>query len=145
MTTNPSDEVIANILRNTRTIAIVGASTDPSRPSNDVMRFLMTKGFEVFPVNPQVAGRVIHGREVLAIDMVDCFRRSEFLAPIVDEAIAIGAKTIWMQLGVINELAAEKARQQGLSVVMDRCPVIEWRRLGCTDLCKKMCKWGTNA
>ena len=138
MTTNPSDEAVADILRNTRTIAVVGASTDPSRPSNDVMRFLMTKGFEVFPVNPQVAGQLIHGREVFSnlgdvpqpVDMVDCFRRREFVDDIVDDAIAIGAKTIWMQLGVINEPAAEKARQAGLAVVMDRCPVIEWRRLG---------------
>ncbi|MBI1179746.1 MAG: CoA-binding protein [Alphaproteobacteria bacterium] len=134
---NPSDAKIADILRTTRTIAVVGASTDRFRPVYGVMDFLMSHGYDVFPVNPTAAGAVVHGEEILAdmddvpvgIDMVDCFRRSEFIPPVVDQAIALGAKTVWMQLGVVNEAAAEKARAAGITVVMDRCPVIEWSRL----------------
>ena len=132
------DDIIADILATTRTIAIVGASANPARPSHEVMGFLIDKGFEVFPVNPSAAGQVIHGRPVHAdladlprtVDMVDIFRRSEFVAPVVDQAIDLGVKTVWMQLGVEDEKAADKARSHGLTVVMNRCPVIEWRRLG---------------
>ena len=135
---NPTDGQIANILTQTKTIAVVGASSNPARPSHEVMGFLMTKGFDVFPINPAAVGETIHGCPVLAdlsdvpvpIDMVDIFRRSDVVAPIVDQAIALEAKTIWMQLGVVDEQAAETARRQGLAVVMDRCPVIEWARLG---------------
>ena len=138
MLSNPADEEVAALLTSTRTIAVVGASPNPARPSNEVMAFLISKRFEVYPINPGVAGKTIHGREVcgsladvpVPVDMVDCFRRSELIEPIADEAIKIGAKSLWMQLEVVNEPAAEKARQQGLVVVMNRCPVIEWRRLG---------------
>ena len=134
---NPSDAVIKALLTPPKVIALVGASDKPSRASNGVMRFLLSKGFEVIPVNPQLAGTSIHGKAVVKdlasvarpIDMVDVFRASEYVAPLVDEAIALGAKSVWMQLGVIDEAAALKAQKAGLTVVMDRCPAIEWPRL----------------
>ncbi|MEN3951450.1 CoA-binding protein [Iodidimonas sp. SYSU 1G8] len=136
--TNPTDSAIATILKNTRTIAVVGAGTDRFKPVYGVMSFLIAQGYDVYPVNPVAAGETVQGKTILSdlgdvpvpIDMVDCFRRSEFIPPIVDRAIEVGAKTIWMQLGVINDAAAETARAAGLTVVMDRCPVIEWSRLG---------------
>ncbi len=135
---NPTDAAIAGILRETRTIAVVGAGTDRFKPVHGVMGWLIGHGYDVYPVNPQAAGETVHGKTILAdlgdvpvaIDMVDCFRRSEFIPPIVERAIEVGAKTVWMQLGVINETAAARARAAGLQVVMDRCPVIEWSRLG---------------
>jgi predicted CoA-binding protein len=124
---------IADLLRNVRTIALVGASDRPDRPSNRVMKFLQDHGYRVIPVNPMITGEHIHGEYVwrelsqvgTAIDMVDIFRRSSEVGPIVDQAISIGAKAIWMQLGVINEAAAAKAEAAGLKVVMDHCPKIE--------------------
>jgi uncharacterized protein len=135
---NPSDDEIRVLLTSVKTVAMVGASDKPERPSNGVMAFLLSKGIDVIPVNPGLAGKRIHGKEVYdslapikaPVDMVDIFRASEFVAPIVDEAIAIGAKSVWMQLGIIDETAAAKARSAGLKVVMDRCPKIEWSRLG---------------
>jgi uncharacterized protein len=133
-----SDAEIAELLRQTRTIAMVGASDRPDRPSYGVMKFLVDRGYRVLPVNPQITGEHVHGEYVwreLAqigepIDMVDIFRRSEAAGEAVDQAIAVGAGAVWMQLGVINEAAAARAEAAGLKVVMDRCPVIEIRRLG---------------
>lgn len=129
------------ILRDTRTIAMVGASPKWNRPSYFAMKYLQEKGYRVIPVNPGVAGSEILGEKVYAslaeipgpFEMVDIFRNSEAAGPITDEAIAVaeekGIKVIWMQLGVINEAAAERARAAGLTVVMDRCPKIEFGRL----------------
>lgn len=133
-----TDKDIAALLQETRSIAVVGASPKEGRPSNDVMRFLLTQGYEVFPVNPGHAGETIHGQRVYASladlpappDMVDIFRRSEDVGPVVDDAIACGAKAIWMQLEIINEEAAARAEAAGLKVVMNRCPKIEIPRLG---------------
>lgn len=133
-----SDDYIRGILARVKTIAMVGASPRPDRPSNHVMAFLQRKGFRVIPVNPQAAGQTIHGEKVVAtlgeiagpIDMVDIFRRSSEVAPVVDEAIARQAKVIWMQLGVRDDTAAAKAEAAGLDVVMNRCPAIEMPRLG---------------
>jgi predicted CoA-binding protein len=138
MPTNPSDDDIRRILRDTRTIAVVGASPRPDRPSHGVLRFLLGKGYRCWPVNPQAAGETIHGLKVLAsldeigepVDMVDVFRRAPGVPPVADAAIAIGAKVLWLQLGIVNEEAAAKARAAGLSVVQDACPAIEWGRLG---------------
>ena len=133
-----SDDYIRGIFGRVKTIAMVGASPRPDRPSNRVMAFLQRKGFRVIPVNPQAAGQTIHGETVVGslsdiaepIDMVDIFRRSEEVAPIVDEAIAKHAKIVWMQLGVRDDKAAAKAEAAGLDVVMNRCPAIEMPRLG---------------
>ncbi len=132
-----NDDAIRHILTQTKRIALVGASAKPERASHHVMEFLLEKGFDVTPVNPGLAGQEILGRKVVAslaeaapLEMVDLFRRSEEVEAPVEEAIRLGAKTIWMQLGVINEGAAEKARAAGLAVVMDRCPAIEMPRLG---------------
>ena len=133
-----SDAEIADLLTETRTIAMVGASDRPDRPSNGVMKFLVDHGYRVLPVNPQITGEHIHGEYVWrelgqigeTIDMVDVFRRPQAAGDAVDQAIAAGAKSVWMQLGVINEEAAARAEAAGLKVVMDRCPVIEIRRLG---------------
>jgi len=131
------DAVIRDVLTTTRRIAVVGASNKPERPSYEVMRFLIGRGFEVVPVNPGLAGQEILGRKVVAtlaeaapLDMVDLFRNAADVAAPVDEAISLGAKTVWMQLGVVNEDAAAKARAAGLTVIMDRCPAIEMPRLG---------------
>ena len=129
---------IADLLQNVRTIAMVGASDRPDRASNGVMKFLQDHGYRVIPVNPTITGEHIHGEYVWRelgqigepIDMVDIFRRSSEVSPIVDQAIAIGAKAIWMQLGVIDEDAAARAEAAGLKVVMDHCPKIEIMRLG---------------
>lgn len=115
------------ILRRARTIAVVGLSADPRRPSHGVARYLQRVGYRIVPVNPhveEVLGEVAYARlrEVPhAIDVVDVFRRSEFVGPIVDEAIAIKAPAIWLQDGVVDEAAAERARAAGLEVVMDDC------------------------
>ena len=131
------DEDIAELLANARTIAMVGASDRPSRPSFGVMRFLQNHGYRVLPVNPQIIGEHVHGEYVwrelsqigVPIDIVDIFRRPQAAGEAVDEAIRVGAKAVWMQIGVINEQAAERAEAAGLKVVMDRCPKIEIPRL----------------
>jgi len=133
-----SDDYLRGIFARVKTIAMVGASPRPDRPSYRVMQFLQSRGFRVIPVNPQAAGETIHGEKVVAslaeipgsIDMVDIFRRSELVAPVVDEAIAKGATVIWMQLGVRDDAAAAKAERHGVDVVMNRCPAIEMPRLG---------------
>lgn len=132
-----SDQDIAALLTSTRRIALVGASAKPERASNEILRFLLDQGYDVIPVNPVVAGQTLHGVPVVAsladiegdIDLVDIFRNSAAAGDVVDEAIATGAKAVWMQLGVINEPAAKRATDAGLKVVMDRCPKIEIPRL----------------
>lgn len=132
------DEDIRALLEETRTIAMVGASDRPNRPSNGVMLLLQRHGYRVIPVNPQITGEHIHGEFVfrdidqigVPIDMVDIFRRSEQAGEAVDAAIAAGAKSVWMQLDVVDEAAAARAEAAGLKVVMNRCPAIEIRRLG---------------
>ena len=132
------DEDIADLLQSARTIALVGATDRPDRASYGVMKFLQDQGYRVFPVNPRITGEHVHGEYVwreLAqigepIDIVDIFMKSENVGPIVDQAIATGAKAVWMQLGVIDEAAAAKAEAAGLKVVMDHCPKIEFARLG---------------
>jgi predicted CoA-binding protein len=131
------DEDIARLLTNGRTIAVVGASDRPTRPSYGVMKFLQDWGYRVFPVNPQITGEHVLGEFVwrelaqigVPIDIVDIFRRPEAAAEAVEQAIFIGAKAVWMQLGVINHDAAARAEAAGLEVVMDRCPHIEIPRL----------------
>ncbi len=132
-----TDQVIRDILTRTRRIAVVGASDKTWRPSHGVFGFLLARGYDATPVNPLLAGRAIHGRTVVAslaeaapLEMVDIFRASANAGAAVDEAIRLGARTVWMQLDVVDEAAAERARAAGLTVVMDRCPVIEVRRLG---------------
>ncbi len=131
------DAAVAQILRSTRRIAMVGASARPDRPSHHVLQMLLAAGWDVTPVNPGLAGQTLLGRTVVAslaeaapLEMVDIFRAPDQAGAVVDEAIQLGAKTVWMQLGVIDEAAAERARAAGLAVVMDRCPAIEAPRLG---------------
>jgi hypothetical protein len=132
------DEDIAELLTNARTIAVVGASDRPSRPSYGVMRFLQDQGYRCLPVNPQITGEHVLGEFVwrelsqigLALDIVDIFRRPQAAGDAVDQAIFVGAKAVWMQIGVINEEAAARAEAAGLKVVMDRCPKMEIARLG---------------
>jgi predicted CoA-binding protein len=136
------DADIAQLLQDTRTIALVGASDQPDRAAHEVMGVLLAHGYQVVPVNPQLAGQHIHGQTVVArladidgpIDMVDVFRRSEFVGEVVGEAIAVGAGAVWTQLGVVDDTAAARAEAAGLTVVMDRCPKIELRRLGIARL-----------
>ncbi|WP_420139394.1 CoA-binding protein [Sphingomonas sp.] len=133
--TNDAD--IAQLLKDTRTIALIGASDRPDRPSYRVMRVLQDWGYRVLPVNPQITGEHVHGEYVWRelsqigepIDMVDIFRRPQAAGDAVDEAIAAGAKSVWLQIGVINEEAAARAEAAGLKVVMDRCPAIDLPRL----------------
>lgn len=131
------DWQIRRILRDVDTVAMVGASTNWNRPSYFAMKYMQDKGFRVIPVNPRSAGETLLGEEVVAslkditvpVDMVDIFQRSDRVPPIVDEAIEIGAKVIWMQLTVRHDEAARKAEEAGLTVIMDRCPKIEFARL----------------
>jgi len=131
------DLYLRRILRDTRTIAMVGASSNWNRPSYFVMKYLQSKGYRVIPVNPGTAGQTLLGETVYAkladipdqVDMVDVFRASDALPALADEAIAIGAKVLWMQLGIVNEEAKRKAVAAGLDVVMDRCVKIEHARL----------------
>lgn len=135
------DDLIRRVLKDTRTIAMAGASPNWVRPSNFAMKYLQGKGYQVHPINPGHAGKEIWGRRTYAslvdvpgpIDMLDIFRNSEAAGELVDEAIRLkdekGIKIIWMQLGVINDAAAKRAEDAGLIVVMDRCPKIEYGRL----------------
>jgi predicted CoA-binding protein len=132
------DEDIAELLTTARTIAVVGASDRPDRPSYGVMKFLQDHGYRVFPVNPQITGEHVLGEFVwrelaqigVPIDIVDIFRRPDAVDEAVEQAVFAGAKAVGMQIGVINEEAAAKAEAAGLKVVMDRCPKIEISRLG---------------
>jgi hypothetical protein len=132
------DEDIAELLAGARTIAMVGASDRPDRPSYGVMKFLQARGYRVLPVNPQITGEHVHGEYVwreLAqigepIDIVDIFRRPAAAGEAVDQAIFAGAKAVWLQLGIVNEDAGRRAEEAGLKVVMDRCIKIEILRLG---------------
>lgn len=131
------DWQVRRILRDTDVIAMVGASTNWNRPSYFAMKYLQEKGYRVIPVNPRAAGETLLCEEVYAslkdipvdIDMVDIFQRSDRVPPVVDEAIEVGAKVIWMQLTVRHDEAAKKAEDAGMTVVMDRCPKIEFGRL----------------
>lgn len=137
-----ADPDIARVLNSARTVALVGASSKPQRPSHRVMQFLLDNGYQVYPVNPGLAGQVLLGRKVyaqladipVAVDMVDVFRQSRYLQDIVSQTIAVGAKTLWTQLGVVDGSAAHTAEQAGLAVVMDRCPAIELPRLRAAGL-----------
>lgn len=132
------EEAIRELLGQPRRIAVVGASPNPARPSNGVLAFLMAQGHDVIAVNPGHAGKTIHGAPVVATladveppaEMVDIFRNSEQAGAAVDEAIVHGAKAVWMQMGVIDADAADRAEKAGLVVVMDRCPKVEIPRLG---------------
>lgn len=137
-----SDDEVRAILERVKTFAVVGASVKPERPSNGVMRFLLGWGYSVRPVNPGVAGQTVHGETVYRdlasvpapVDVIDIFRNSQAALGVVRDAIAekerLGASVVWMQVGVINEAAADEARAAGFTVVMDRCPKIEISRLG---------------
>ncbi len=131
------DDEIRDILTSVRSIALVGWSPKPERASHGVAAFLARRGYRVIPINPGQVGQIVLGEAVRAtlaeagpVDMVDIFRRSDEAGAVVDEAIAAGAKVVWMQLGVVDEAAAARARAAGLKVVMDRCPAIEIPRLG---------------
>ena len=132
-----TDAEIRDILLSTRRIAVVGASASPARASHGVAGFLVARGYQVTPINPGLAGQSLHGANVAPaladagpLDLVDVFRRSEEAGTVVDEAIRLGARTVWLQLGVVDDAAGARARDAGLRFVQDRCPVIEWRRLG---------------
>lgn len=142
--TDPDDARISEILTRTRTIAVVGLSDRPDRPSNEVARYLQAAGYRIVPVNPGLSGQIVLGEEVFArladlpeslgpIHMVDIFRRSDQAGAVVDEALSAlrprGLETIWMQIGVVDPIAADRARAAGLRVVMDRCPKLEHMRL----------------
>ena len=135
---NYTDDYLRSILESVRTIAVVGASPRGERPSHRVMAYLQRRGYRTIPVNPNAAGDTINGERCYAslaevpepIDMVDVFRRTEAAGGVADEAIAIGAKVVWMQLGVRDDDAAARAEARGLKVVMNRCPAIEIPRLG---------------
>jgi predicted CoA-binding protein len=139
MSEDYSDEHVRDVLTRTKVIAVVGASAKPERASHYVSQYLIEKGYRVIPVNPGLAGQEMFGETVRAslseidvpVDMVDVFRRSDAVEPVVDEALEAfpNLQTVWMQLGVINAAAAEKARARGVDVIMDRCPKIEIPRL----------------
>jgi len=132
------DDDIRQLLTEARTIAVFGCSDRPDRPSYGVAAFLQRQGYRMLPVNPQITGEHVHGEYVwrelnqigVPIDIVDIFRRPMAAGEAVDQAIAVGAKAVWMQLGIVNEDAASRAEAAGLKVVMDRCTKIEIMRLG---------------
>src|SRR5882757_734760 len=132
-----TDAKLRDLLKSTHTIALVGASPKPNRASHSVMAFLQQSGYRVIPVNPVAAGTTILGETVVAtladikepIDMVDVFRRAEDTPEVAEEAVAIGARSLWLQLGIANEDSARIATEGGLDVVMDRCTAIEIGRL----------------
>jgi uncharacterized protein len=131
-----TDVEIRDILLTTRRIAVVGASANPARPSHGVAGFLVARGYDVTPINPGLVGQTLHGAPVAAglaeaapLDLVDVFRRSEEAGAVVDAAIRLGARTVWLQLGVVDAAAGARARAAGLRFVQDRCPAIEWHRL----------------
>ena len=134
-----SDDFLKQILTQSKRVAVVGVSLNPVRPSNYVARYLGLKGFTVIPVNPGHVGETLYGRTVVGhlkdieggVDMVDIFRRSDHVPPIVDEALACfpALKTVWMQIGVVHPEAAAAARARGVDVIMNRCPKIEYQRL----------------
>jgi len=131
-----SDELMKQVLGSVHVVAIVGVSASEAKPSHFVMKYMQGKGYRCIPVNPGLAGQVLLGEKVYAdlksipdpVDMVDIFRNSEAAGTLTDEAIAIGAKVVWMQLGVINMAAAARAEKAGLTVIMDRCPKMEYSR-----------------
>jgi predicted CoA-binding protein len=133
-----SDDYLRSILESVRTIAVVGASPRRERPSHRVMAYLQRRGYRTIPVNPNASGGTINGEKCYAslaevpepIDMVDVFRRTEAAGGVVDQAVAIGARVVWMQLGVRDDDAASRAEAAGVRVVMNRCPAIEIPRLG---------------
>ena len=135
-----TDDHIRAVLTSVKSIAVVGASPNPARPSHGVTGFLVRKGFEVFAINPGHAGKVINGAQTYAsladlpkpVDMVDVFRRSDHLGGVIDEALALPAppKVIWSQLGVRDDAAAARAEAAGMIVIQNRCPAIEMPRLG---------------
>lgn len=137
----PDDRALLDLLRHTRTIAMVGASPSPARDSHGVMRYLQHAGYRVIPVNPTAAGRSIHGEPVVArlgdivgsFELVDVFRRADAVPALVEEILPLidrhGIRGLWLQLGVVHDAAARRARAAGLEVVMDRCLKIEHRRL----------------
>lgn len=128
---SPTDAQIRDLLATANTVAVVGASSDPSRPSHGVMRRLQSAGYRVFPVNPNertVLGETAYPTLAALperVDIVDVFRRPDATPPLADEAVAAGAKTLWLQQGVVNEEAAERATRGGLTVVMDRCIAVD--------------------
>ena len=132
-----SDALIRQILNSVKSIAMVGVSADPVRPSHIAAKYLAAKGYRIFAVNPALAGQAIFGQTAAAqldelsgrVDMVDIFRRAEFAPAIAKDAIRIGAKVLWLQLGVVSEEAGALAESAGLTVIMDRCPKIEFGRL----------------
>ena len=135
-----SDAMLRDVFASVKTIALVGASANPSRPSHGVMDFLLKRGYAVTPVNPGLAGQMLLGQTVVAtvgdlsgpIDMIDVFRNSATIPTLVEEilSMAILPKVVWMQLGVVHEQAAEQLEQRGITVIMNRCPAIEMPRLG---------------
>ncbi|MGI4880023.1 MAG: CoA-binding protein [Janthinobacterium lividum] len=133
-----TDAEICNLLTTARTVALVGISDRPDRASNEVMKVMQDHGYRVIPVNPMITGEHVHGEYVWRelsqlgdpIDIVDIFRKSSEAGAAVDAAIAVGAKAVWLQLGVIDEAAAARAEAAGLKVVMDRCIKVELARLG---------------
>ncbi len=133
----PSDSQVRDILQRVRTIALVGASEKTSRPSHEVMEYMQRQGYRVIPVNPRLAGQQLLGETVypdleslpVAVDMAELFLAPERTDPVIDQAIAQKIPVLWLQIGVINEPGAERARKAGLTVVMDRCPKQDIPRL----------------
>ena len=130
-----SDPDLKRLFETVRTIAVVGCSPKPERPGHYVAKYLQDLGYRIIPVNPgqtEILGEKCYAslRDIPEpVDMVDCFRRAEDIPPVVEDAIAIGAKFVWMQLGIVNEEAAQRAIDAGIEVVMDRCPKIDYPRL----------------